>query len=183
MRVPLAGGSAQQIFELDGYVGFSCSRVRGGICALAETRAGVETLSVFDPESGQKRRISEITAGRTGAPDVSPDGKHIAFIMPGSPRNHIRIVNLQGATELEITVAEAQNLGPLKWSADGNGFFSADFQPSRARLLHVRRNGQSQALFEQAGTAPIWGVPSPDGRRLAIYESRVNGNVWMVDNP
>jgi eukaryotic-like serine/threonine-protein kinase len=183
MRVPLAGGSPEQVLELDGYVGYSCSRVRGGICALAETRAGLETLSVFDPESGQRRRISEITTGMTGAPDVSPDGKHVAFIMSGSPRNHIRIVNLQGATELEITVAEAQNIRPLKWTPDGNGFFTTDMQPSRARLLHVRRNGKSQVLFEQAGNEPLWGVPSPDGLHLAIYQSRVNGNVWMVDNP
>jgi hypothetical protein len=28
----------------------------------------------------------------------------------------------------------------------------------------------------------VWGVPSPDGRHLAIHTSTLNSNMWMAEN-
>jgi serine/threonine protein kinase len=95
----------------------------------------------------------------------------------------IRIVDLHGATEGEITLSDAQDLQSLDWSAHGTRFFSADLQPETTRLLHVQRNGTSHVLLTQPPGFAIWGVPSPDGRYLATFKGSFSSNVWMVENP
>jgi hypothetical protein len=114
---------------------------------------------------------------------MSPDGRHIAFVLGGPVKNRIRIVDLHGVTESEITVADTKNLPSLDWDAGGTGFFSADLTLSDTRLLHIERDGASQVLWAQPAGTQIWGISSWDGRRLATFKPRMNSNVWMVENP
>jgi Tol biopolymer transport system component len=119
--------------------------------------------------------------GITPGPAISPDGQHIAFVLPGTPQNRIRIVDLHGTTEREITASGAEGLASLDWSADGTGFFSADQQGGGTRLLHIEHNGTSQVLWTQP--AYMWGIPSPNGQYLATFKTEVSANVWMAENP
>jgi eukaryotic-like serine/threonine-protein kinase len=183
MRMPLAGGIAQEILAGDNIANYMCSHRAGGACVLTESRGRVMISSLLDPINGRGPKVFEIAAG-AGQPDISPDGQHIAIVLPGTPHNRIRIVDLHGATESEITVSGAKDLESLSWSADASGFFAGDIQPPDARLLHVQRNGVSQVLFTtRAAVEAIWGIPSRDGRHLATFKTQVNANVWMVENP
>jgi Tol biopolymer transport system component len=182
MRIPIAGGTAQEVFPAEGVSGFHCSNTAGRACVLAETRGKASIFSLLDPMKGRGPKVLETTVN-AGGPDISPNGQHIAFVLPGPPHNRIRIVDLHGATEGEITVLGAQDLQSLDWSADGTGFFCADVQPETTRLLHVQRNGTSHVLLTHAPGWAIWGVPSPDGRYLATFKGSCSSNVWMVENP
>jgi eukaryotic-like serine/threonine-protein kinase len=182
MRMPLAGGIAQEILSGDDAYVVSCSRIAGGACVLTERRGKVSTFSLLDCLKGRGPKVLETTA-QAGNAAVSPDGQHIAFVLPGAPRSRIRVVNLHGATESEITVSGAKDLGSLDWSADGTGFFSVDMQQTTARLLHVERSGASQVLWALPFRWNFWAVPSPDGRYLATWKMDENANVWMVENP
>jgi eukaryotic-like serine/threonine-protein kinase len=184
MRMPLSGGTAQEIFAEDNFTDFHCSRTPEGACVVNERRGNVVIASLLDPIKGRGPKILE--AKGSGNPTISPDGKHIALVLPGTPRNRIRIVDLHGATEREITVPGAQYLVTLDWSADGTGFFSGDNQPDFTRLLHIDRSGFSQILWTQTAVpagAAVWGIPSPDGRHLATFKTDGTANVWMVENP
>jgi eukaryotic-like serine/threonine-protein kinase len=189
MRVALAGGAALEILSDDYIVNFTCSHTTEGACVITELRGNAWIFSLLDPLRGRGPKVFETTvenpmpaSGERAA--ISPDGQHIAFVLPGDPRNRIRIVNLHGVTEREITVSGAQELMSLNWSADGTGFFTADVQPETTRLLHIERNGASQVLWTQPG-AEVWmgGNPSPDGRYLATSKTNNSANVWMVENP
>ncbi len=182
MRMPLRGGAHDEILTSAAVSGLSCSRVSGGACVLSETRGTADMVSLVYPSKGRGPEIFE-KAGDTSAPTISPDGRHIAFVLAGTPRNRIRITNSRGATEDEIVVRGAGYLISLDWSADGTGLFSGDLQPTGARLLHIGRNGAVQTLWTQTTRARIWGISSPDGRRLATFKSTVNSNVWMAENP
>lgn len=189
MRIPLAGGAAQEIPSDDYIVNFTCSHTAGRACVMTELRGNAWIFSLLDPIRGRGPKVFETTvenpmpaAGERAA--ISPNGQHIAFVLPGDPRNRIRIVNLHGVTEGEITASGAQELMSLNWSADGTGFFSGDVQPEITRLLHIERNGASQVLWTQPG-AEVWmsGTPSPDGRYLATLKINNSSNVWVVENP
>jgi Tol biopolymer transport system component len=97
--------------------------------------------------------------------------------------NRIRMIDLHGTPQGEITVAGAQNLEYLEWSADGTGFFVADLQPEGARLLYVERDGASQVLWTRRHGSDLGPIPSPNGRYLAMNMDEENANVWMVENP
>jgi hypothetical protein len=132
---------------------------------------------------GRGPKILEITDEFTEDATMSPDGRHIAFVPGRGAKNRIRVVDLHGVIESEIRVAGARNLSSLDWSADGTGFFCADLTLSGTRLLHIQRDGASQVLWTQPRNVAIWGIQSPDGRRLATFKTRRSSNVWMVENP
>lgn len=182
MRMPLEGGAPQEVLTSAAVSGFSCSRIPGGACILSETRGPADVISLIDFMKGRGPEIFE-KGGDTSAPTISPDGRHIAFVLAGAPRNRIRVTNLHGRTENEITVTDAEYLISLDWAADGTGLFSGDLQPTGSRLLHIEPNGAAQPLLTQTTRARIWGISSPDGWHLATFKTKVSANVWMVENP
>lgn len=145
LRMPLDGGSSQEILTGDRIVGLTCADIAGAVCILNERAGDLLIVSVLDPIKGRGAKILE--APVTGDATISPDGKHIAFVLPGKPQNQIRIANLRGVTEREITVTKAQDLEALDWAADGSSFFGGDMQSDGAHLLHVHPNGKSEILW------------------------------------
>ena len=74
------------------------------------------------------------------------------------------------------------NLTGLDWALDGKGFYCGSVSPQNRTLLYVDLNGNARVLWQyKAAGGQIWGVPSPDGRYLAILGSVQNSNVWMVE--
>jgi Tol biopolymer transport system component len=182
MRMPLAGGAAQEVLAADNAHGLTCSSRPEGACILIETRGKLGINSLFDPVKGRGPKVLEITV-ESGPPAISPDGRHIGFVLPGTPKTRIQMADLHGASESEVTVSGAEDLESLDWSSDGTGFFTADNRPETPRLLFVQRNGTSHVLWTQPAGTLIWGIPSPNGRYLATFKTDQNANVWIVENP
>ena len=64
---------------------------------------------------------------------------------------------------------------------DGKGFFVGS---SDGALLFVDMDGRSEVLWKRQtlwGIGPA-GLPSPDGRRLAISAWTIDSNMWMLEN-
>jgi hypothetical protein len=162
----------------------SCSQTPGEGCILVEKQGTATILSLLDPIKGRGPKVREIPSD-SSSEDVmiSPDGRHIAFVLEGVPHNRIRIVNLYGATESEITVPGTKLLMGLNWSADGSGFFVSDVTLVGTRLLHIERNGASQVLWSQPANQLMGGLQSPDGQHLAMFRTIRSANVWVVENP
>ncbi len=70
----------------------------------------------------------------------------------------------------------------LNWAADGKGLFVSSPRGDSSVLLHVDLQGNPKIIWEQKGWIGTRGVPSPDGRHLAILAFKLNSNVWMMEN-
>ena len=146
MRIPVAGGEPKLIFVTEGlYNNISCSRIPGGVCAISEMDGKATTVSLFDPIRGRGPRLFAEDSKHRAL--LSPDGKHFAYLVPRTPHRYIRITNLHGVTEADLSVAGVDYLNHLKWSADSSGFFTSDVRANETRLLHVERSGASQILW------------------------------------
>jgi hypothetical protein len=68
----------------------------------------------------------------------------------------------------------------LNWATDGNGLFVAT---TLCQLLYVDMEGRAEVLWQQGitGRNLTWGVPSPDGRHLAMLGYTMDSNVWMLE--
>jgi hypothetical protein len=94
-------------------------------------------------------------------------------------RPRIRIVALKKGTdhERELPVSGYGKAWDISWSADGKGWYVAAATNVGTSLLYVNQQGESRVLRETPlGT---WGVPSPDGSKLAFVDKAVDSNVWM----
>ena len=69
----------------------------------------------------------------------------------------------------------------LDWTADGKGLPVSSPIPGGVALLRLDLKSNVHLLWEQKGGV-TWGVPSPDGRHVAMPGNTENSNVWMIED-
>ena len=190
MRIPVSGGVPQLVLETRNCVDYQCARAPAGLCVIAERSQDEKQLALtaFDPLKGRGnvlRTIEEDPTAPFGGAQVSPDGSTVAISRSGEAEIHIRLLSLSGASDREITMRGWPNLTGLDWSPDGKGLYCGSVSPQARTLFYVDLEGNSRVLWQYKGagnaTYSIAGVPSPDGRCLALRGSVTNSNVWMVE--
>jgi hypothetical protein len=74
-------------------------------------------------------------------------------------------------------------LTSLDYAPDGKGFFVGDNSLTEVRKLYINVARNSSVLWRQLRTLPmIWGIPSPDGKYLALMMFTEDSNVYVVEN-
>jgi dipeptidyl aminopeptidase/acylaminoacyl peptidase len=197
MRLPVAGGPAEPIFDVPGYAtwgspgdvarnlgdvpGFRCDSSKSGICVLVEGKELNKKLTItpFDPATGKKGKSTAAEVQDEPSWALSPDGSQIALTWFDSHAATIRIVPVAGGASHDISVKNVIQLVNLGWAADGKSLFAIRNSARGSRLLHVDMSGNSQEI----GRA-VWDIfqvsASPDGKSLAYGAVNSNSNVWMI---
>jgi hypothetical protein len=89
----------------------------------------------------------------------------------------IRLVRLDGtAGEREIKIGQTYQLWGICWAPDGKGFFAEARTAAQHWLEYIRLSGGVHVLRETTGNT--WGVPSPDGKKLAFVDTTIERNVF-----
>jgi serine/threonine protein kinase len=189
-RVDPRHGVPQRIFDIDGFVVFSCSNKAADLCVYGQPSTDKSELVIvsFDPLGGPGTELVRIPLEAGSSADLgfdywwqlSPDGSHIAIVKWHS--HEIRLVPLRGGPTKTITVKGFPDLLYLEWSNDSQSMFVSTFEPSGATLLRVALNGDALPIWHQPQSKVAWGFPSPDGRHLAIMSVNSESNVWIISN-
>jgi Tol biopolymer transport system component len=117
-----------------------------------------------------------------GKADLSPDGSLLAISRENEAEIHIRLFPLSGVSDREITLKGWPNIAGLDWAPDGKGLYVGSVSPQGSTLLYVDLKGNTRVLWQnKAVHGDICGVPSPDGRYLAIGVELTYSNVWLVE--
>ncbi|MCO5215973.1 MAG: hypothetical protein M9950_07435 [Thermomicrobiales bacterium] len=118
-----------------------------------------------------------ITKTRTiGSPRISPDGKHIVYILgyieAESPRSSLWMMNADGSENRQITF-QAEKVGWPAWSPDSATIaFVASYDGKHHLSTLALDGGEARPLSEHV-ESPAGLAWSPDGRTIA-YTMRVN---------
>jgi len=190
MRVPVNGGLSKLLFETNGvwWNDHQCARAPSDRCVVIEESRDNEQLIVteFDPLKGKGKLLRTIEKepyrGLNHA--LSPDGSILAITPGGLPEIHLRLFSLTGSADREIVVKGWPNLTSMEWSADGKGLYCGSSLSDGSRLLYVDLTGSAQVLWaarDMGGNQFVGGVPSPDGRYLAISAGSHSSHAWMVE--
>jgi hypothetical protein len=99
------------------------------------------------------------------------------------PKIHLRLLSLTGGSDREITVKEWPGITGLYWSPDGKRIYCGSVSPQGSgALLSVDLAGNAKVLWQHEVAGPaLWGIPSPDGRYLAIGAPARNSNIWTLE--
>jgi Tol biopolymer transport system component len=185
-RVPVSGGASQLVLTAHGYSGHRCARAPATLCVLGEHSADQSQLifTAFDPVNGRGREMVRVPTkpGLRYNWDISPDGTQLALSFPAG-ENRIRLVPLAGGAPRDLVVNGWYGFdsGP-DWSPGGKGFNVSSLSPTGVTLLYIDLNGAANALWEQKGGLHAWGLPSFDGRHLAMLGYTMESNIWMLEN-
>jgi serine/threonine protein kinase/Tol biopolymer transport system component len=186
MRVPVSGGTPQFVLETRNNLDFRCSRAPASVCLIVEASQDKRhlTFTEFDPLKGRGKVLRTMqkdpTASFAGT-DISPDGTTFAISREYEAETHIRLLSLTGGSDREIAVKGRPRLTGLNWSPNGKGLFCSSYAPQGSTLLYVDLKGDARVLWQSKSMLGVLGgVPSPDGRYLAIQSALISSNVWMV---
>ena len=187
MRIPVSGGAPQLALETRNFVDFRCTHSPANLCVIFEiSQDGKQFMATeFDPIKGRGRVLRAIENDPSDPYDkaaLSPDGSMFAISREGEAEIHLRLLSLSGGSDREITVKGWPNITGLEWSPDGKGLYCGSSSAQGSTLLKVDLKGNGRVLWQQKGGAgQIWGVPSPDGRYLAVLGSVLDSSVWMIE--
>jgi WD40 repeat protein len=78
--------------------------------------------------------------GSTDGPDVSPDGKQIAFIARSDGVPNVFVVDIDGANRRQVT-SRASSCGRVRWSPDGKQLAFVSFEGKYPQLFTVSAAG------------------------------------------
>jgi serine/threonine protein kinase/Tol biopolymer transport system component len=192
MRVPNTGGAPQLVLEERGINRLACARSRGALCVFSEESPDRKQLifSSFDPSQEQGRQ--ELTRVDLKQPvvgyswDLSFDGSRLAFTQYDDHEGRIQILPLAGGKVREVNVRGWHGLMYPFWAADGEGLFVSASAGLGATLLYADLEGRGQVIWQQRRSPfySMWagGIPSPDGRYLAVSAFTSDSNVWLLEN-
>ena len=184
MRVPVNGGPPEFVFSARFYNSHRCSRAEANLCVFAEQTPDGKWLvfGALDAIRGRGRELAKFATNPLGFYhwDLSPDGKRIAILKGGE--NHIHVLPLGNEGVRDLTVKGWTGFNSLDWSSDGKGFFIGSLSGGSATLIYVDQAANPYPLWHQKSTTGTWGIPSPDGRQLAILGQEFNANIWTMEN-
>jgi eukaryotic-like serine/threonine-protein kinase len=184
MRVPIQGGSPQLVLTAKIEEWPRCARSPSSLCAIGERTPDRKQIifTELDPVKGRGREFarSDTDATTDYHWDLSLDGTRIALLKHRDEK--VQILSLNGRAPQNITSRERKTLSSVVWTADGKGLFVSSYTARGADMLHMDLQGNTRLLWEHPGGIEIYGVPSPDGRHLAMRGWNVEGNMWMMEN-
>jgi DNA-binding winged helix-turn-helix (wHTH) protein/Tol biopolymer transport system component len=189
MRVPLAGGTPQVLFEEPGINNFQCARAPSQACLFSKFVKGAMVFFKFDPSSGARKEWISVSAE---SPEwegynwtLSPDGKMVALSKGKthvSTNADVRLVPLEGGSEKVLQVTGWAGLSTIDWAADSKSLWaSARLGGETRTLVNIDLQGHAKVVLEEKTPHVGWAIPSRDGKRLAILEAAGDSNVWLLE--
>ena len=184
MRLALAGGHPEILETRGEALGIGCSRGRPDCVVIGPgTDRGELVFFSFNPTGGRTAELARFslpTNRENWEWQLSPDGKRVALSVPSERR--IQLISLESPERTEIPLNNLATAYHLRWAADGKSLLLSNATKQGAALIRVDLRGTVQTLWEQKGDLAVLGLPSPDGRFLAITSWTTVSNVWMLES-
>jgi DNA-binding winged helix-turn-helix (wHTH) protein/Tol biopolymer transport system component len=185
IRIPIGGGEPRQVLTSNTYGRPRCAVAPANLCVIAEESDDKKHLvfTSFDAFGGRGAEVARFET-EEGFQEygwaVSPDAFAIAVL--GGGDNRVHILSLRGKPPKVVTASNWTNLATVYWRPDGQGWFTMTKEKSGVTLLYVDLKGEAHPLLRLDGHSAAYGIPSPDGRHLAIVAVSRNNNVWLTQN-
>lgn len=116
----------------------------------------VSAIWTMNVQGSSRKRLTE-AAIEAGGPDVSPDGRHVAFYsQQNTPRpTHVFVMNLNGAEVTQLVPEELVSLYPT-YSPDGTkiSFQGGDSLATSANLFTINTDGSGMTKIASDLVAP-----------------------------
>ena len=114
-----------------------------------------------------------IGIGRLTDPQVSPDGKSVAFVVTkhdkveNKTNSNIYLVPIEGGEMRQLTMAKAANYNP-RWMPDGSSIAFVSTRDGESQIWSVPLAGGEARKLSTISTGASGLIVSPDGRWLAF---------------
>ncbi len=187
MRVPLLGGTPQEIAKANFINNHQCSRAPANLCMYSVVSDHDITFFTYDPLKGPIAQVYQIKDDVTQLYNwsLSPDGTTLAIAKGkwGEEEARIHLVRLNGGPERWLDLNEWHGLDSLDWGADSKGLWATSSGGRENALLHIDLQGNVRVVWRPRKLNVGWAIPSRDGKYLALHVNSGSANAWMLERP
>jgi Tol biopolymer transport system component len=190
MRVPMRGGPPQEVLKGRGIQRQACAWPPASLCVFSEESGDKSKLVfwAFDPVKGEKHELTRVSLQQPVLQydwALSPNGSLLALTEFDEREGRIKIISATGGEAKDLKVTDWPGLFHIWWSSDNKSLIVGSFSATGSILLNVNLEGRANVLRTQAFLSQFntWGVPSYDGRYLALMEyTATASDVWTLEN-
>ena len=181
-------GAPQPVLEdlasnpVEGFGQFTYSQT--GTFVYSAGKASNPTWQMAWLDGSGKLKPIVATPGVYYTPHVSPDGTRLAFAVRTAGKNDIWVYDLERANMSRITTTGQNNRSPV-WTPDGRHLAFMCEPPGGQGICWIRSDGVGETdLLIQNQLRPGVFSFSPDGKRLAFWQSRntttYERDIWIL---
>jgi DNA-binding winged helix-turn-helix (wHTH) protein/Tol biopolymer transport system component len=185
MEQPLAGGEPRKILEATSISNFQCAFLPSRVCLVSEAQnPSLLVIYQFDEQTGEKKelyRLQEQDACYFNW-TISRDGALLATARVTSGRGPatIHIRELAIGRTFDLTLPPGTGAQYIDWAADSKSLWINTVSGDVQSLWRMELNGKVTSSFESKQPDLGWGIPSPDGKKLAILQGSPRANAWLI---
>jgi DNA-binding winged helix-turn-helix (wHTH) protein/Tol biopolymer transport system component len=185
MEQPLAGGEPRKILQGGSISNFQCAFLPSRLCLVSDTPSP-STLIIyqFNEQTGEKKEIMRVQENESSYFNwtLSRDGKRLATarISGGRGPTIIHIRELATGRDLDLPLPAGVGVQYIDWAADSTSLWVSMAAGDRQSLARMALNGKFTSSFDSKQPDLGWGVPSPDGKHLAILQGSPRANAWLI---
>jgi Tol biopolymer transport system component/DNA-binding winged helix-turn-helix (wHTH) protein len=185
MRMPVNGGTAQLVLQEPQMENMQCARLPSKLCLFSRNEPHAIRFFNFDAVTGERRELtqfahsSELKFNWT----LSGDGSLLAIAAwrHGQVPGEIQIFSINSGKRHTLTLDGWTRIASIDWAADSrNIWVSASDLSGVQTLLKVDLHGRATPMLQDAQQEMGWAIPSPDGKRVAIWQASGSSNVWSL---
>ena len=180
LAVPITGGSPRFVLKDVGIWTAQCARSPSSICMYSIAKGDTTETFRFDVRSGKSPDPPQIDPSCNWS--LSPNGLQRAMTCPG-PKATIRLRSTLTGKTRDLPVDGWNQLGGIDWAADGRSLVvAAKTLEQESALLKVTLDGRASVLIRSSSIEILGAISSPDGRSLAVAETRSSNDVWEIES-
>ena len=188
MRVPLLGGTPQEIAKANFINNHQCSRAPANLCMYSVVSDHDITFFTYDPLKGPIAQVYQIKDDVTELYNwsLSPDGTMLAIAKRKRAKKKPAFTWSVSATEVRSDgshLNEWHGLDSLDWGADSKGLWATSSGGRENALLHIDLQGNVRVVWRPRKLNVGWAIPSRDGKYLALHVNSGSANAWMLERP
>jgi eukaryotic-like serine/threonine-protein kinase len=184
MRIPVNGGPAEKVLDMQRAADFHCASPPATLSVLGEMQGQETAFFAFDPVTGRGREVGRVEAQPWPAWNIAPDGSALAVVDSRDTPPRIVILSLTGQARREVALdgeVQLTSIGHITWDSSATGWILTGNLKSEWNLFHVDSGGKSTPLLPPQ----LWmysSAVSPDGRHIVYTSNTVESNVWLLEH-
>jgi Tol biopolymer transport system component/DNA-binding winged helix-turn-helix (wHTH) protein len=185
MEQALAGGEPRKILEGSMITNFQCAFLPSHVCLVSDVPdPSTLILYQFDEQTGAKKELLRLQENESSYFNwtLSRDGKYLAAarISGGHGPTLIHIRELATGRDFDLSLPSGVGAQYIDWAADSASLWICTVSGEAQSLVRMDLAGKITSSFNSKQPDLGYGIPSPDGKHLAILQGSPRANAWLI---